>query len=263
LQPALAKRWVMEDKLYKPIFHDRREAGRVLAHLLYDEYGGRSDVRVLALPRGGVPVGFEVARALAALLDVFVVRKLGVPGHEELALGAIATGGMRVVNEDIVRLLGIPEAVVDRVASQELQELERRESLYRGGRPALDVRGRCVLVDDGLATGATMRAAVQALRLRQPARVVVAVPVAPRSTCEELRQVADVVVCAATPEPFRSVGQWYEEFDQTTDEEVRQLLARAAAMLADSRGVHMAVPAQEEPQSQPHGPDESRPWGVR
>ena len=191
------------------------------------EYAGRSDVLVLALPRGGVPVAFEVARALRAPLDIFLVRKLGVPGQEELAMGAIASGGVRVVNEDVVRHLGIPPEVIDAVAAREQGELERRERAYRDERPAPDVRGRTVmLVDDGLATGSTMRAAALALRQKGPARVVVAVPVASREACAEFRGEVDDVVCAATPEPFMGVGRWYEDFSQTTDEEVRELLAR-------------------------------------
>jgi len=191
------------------------------------EYAGRSDVLVLALPRGGVPVAFEVARALGAPLDVFLVRKLGVPGQEELAMGAIASGGVRVVNEAVVRHLDIAPEVLDAVAAREQEELERRERAYRDERPAPDVRGRTViLVDDGLATGSTMRAAALALRQKGPARVVVAVPVASREACEEFRGEVDDVVCAATPEPFMGVGRWYEDFSQTTDEEVRSLLAR-------------------------------------
>jgi predicted phosphoribosyltransferase len=210
------------------LFRDRREAGQVLARKLA-EYAHRPDVVVLALPRGGVPVGYEVARALGAPLDVFLVRKLGVPGHEELAMGAVATGGVRVLNDQIVRALGIPPNVIDAVAAWQGQELARRERLYRGERPPPDVRGRTViLVDDGLATGATMRAALAALRQQGPPRVVVAVPTAAPEKCDELRTEADEVVCATTPEPFYSVGLWYEDFSQTSDEEVRELLARAA-----------------------------------
>ena len=209
------------------LFRDRTDAGRRLAARM-TEYAGRSDVLVLALPRGGVPVAFEVARALRAPLDVFLVRKLGVPGQEELAMGAIASGGVRVVNEDVVRHLGIPPEVIDAVAAREQGELERRERAYRDERPAPDVRGRTViLVDDGLATGSTMRAAALALRQQGPARVVVAVPVASREACEEFRGEVDDIVCAATPEPFMGVGRWYEDFSQTTDEEVRELLAHA------------------------------------
>jgi predicted phosphoribosyltransferase len=209
------------------VYSDRTEAGRVLAERL-GAYADRTDVIVLALPRGGVPVGYEVARALHAPLDVFIVRKLGVPGHEELAMGAVATGGVRVLNEQVVRGLGIPESVIDAVAAWELEELRRRERLYRGDRPPPDVRGKTViLVDDGLATGSTMLAAVRALRQQQPARIVVAVPIAAPDTCELLRAEVDDVVCAVTPEPFYAVGLWYRDFSQTTDEEVRELLAQA------------------------------------
>ena len=208
-------------------FRDRREAGRLLAARL-SAYANRPDVVVLALPRGGVPVAAEVARALGAPLDVFVVRKLGVPGHEEFAFGAIATGGVRVLNEEVVRALQIPDRVIDAVAAREQEELARRERVYRGDRPPLDVRGRTViLVDDGLATGATMQAAIRALRQQQPARIVVAVPTASLETCDELKRVVDEVICATTPDPFYAVGLWYEDFSQTTDEEVRELLARS------------------------------------
>jgi erythromycin esterase-like protein/predicted phosphoribosyltransferase len=208
------------------LFRDRREAGRLLAEKLA-AYADRSDVLVLALPRGGVPVAYEVARALGAPLDVFVVRKLGVPGYEELAMGAVATGGVRVLNEQLVERLGIPEQMIDAVAARERQELARRERLYRGGRPPPDVRGRTViLVDDGLATGATMHAAIQALRQQNPARIVVAVPTASPETCEEMKAKADDVICGITPEPFHAVGRWYRDFSQTTDEEVRLLLAQ-------------------------------------
>jgi predicted phosphoribosyltransferase len=209
-------------------FHNRREAGRLLAAKL-SAYAKRPDVIVLALPRGGVPVAYEVAQALEAPLDVFLVRKLGVPGHEEYALGAIATGGVRVINQDLVRALRIPPATIEAIAAREQQELERRERAYRGDRPLPDVRGRTViLVDDGLATGATMYAAVTALRQQGAGRVVVAVPSAPPDTCAQLREVVDDVVCAVTPEPFHAVGLWYEDFSQTTDDEVRDLLARSA-----------------------------------
>jgi predicted phosphoribosyltransferase len=208
-------------------FKNRYEAGRFLAERL-SAYANRPDTLVLALPRGGVPVAYEVAKALGAPLDVFQVRKLGLPGHEELAMGAIATGGVRVLNPDVVEYLRIPDEVIDEVTARERQELERRERLYREGRPALSPRGRVViLVDDGLATGSTMRAAILALRQQQPASIVVAVPVAAKQTCEELRAVADEVVCAVMPDPFYAVGLWYEDFAQTTDEEVRELLARA------------------------------------
>jgi predicted phosphoribosyltransferase len=209
-------------------FRNRRDAGRVLATKLA-AYAKRPDVIVLALPRGGVPVAYEVAQALAAPLDVFLVRKLGVPGHEEFALGAIATGGVRVINQDVVRGLRIPPATIDAIAAREQQELERRERLYRGDRPGPDVRGLTViLVDDGLATGATMYAAVKALRQQGAGRVVVAVPIAPPETCDQLRAAVDDIVCVVTPEPFYAVGLWYEDFSQTTDDEVRDLLARSA-----------------------------------
>jgi putative phosphoribosyl transferase len=209
------------------IFRDRQDAGRRLARLL-SKYAGRSDVIVLALPRGGVPVAFEVAQQLKAPLDIFLVRKLGVPGHEELAMGAIASGGTRVLNEDVVRYLQIPDDVIDAVAVDEQRELERRERAYRNGRPAPRVEAQIViLIDDGLATGSTMRAAAAALRRQNPARIVVAVPVAPAETCEDFRAEVDEVVCAATPEPFRGVGLWYEDFSQTSDVEVRALLERA------------------------------------
>jgi putative phosphoribosyl transferase len=213
-------------------FRNRTEAGRVLAQELR-VYANRDDVIVLALPRGGVPVAFDVAHALHAPLDVFVVRKLGVPGHEELAMGAIARGRVLIVEPSVVEDLAIPMEVVLDVAAREEQERLRREREYRGDRPAPDVRGRTViLVDDGLATGSTMRAAVAALRKLQPAKIVVAVPVAVRSTCEELAEEVDEVVCARTPEPFYAVGEWYADFSQTTDEEVRDLLARAEQEIA-------------------------------
>jgi predicted phosphoribosyltransferase len=209
------------------LFANRREAGRMLASLLM-KYANRDDVLVLALPRGGVPVGFEVARALKAPLDVFIVRKLGVPGHDELAMGAIATGGVRVLNDDVVIPFELEPEVIDAVAAREEKELVRRERLYRGARPAPDVQGRTViLVDDGLATGSTMRAAVAALRKQGPARIVVAVPVAAPETCEEFKTEVDEAVCAATPLMFNGVGRWYEDFSQTTDEEVHELLAQA------------------------------------
>ena len=207
-------------------FRNRTDAGRRLAEKLA-AYANRPDVLVLALPRGGVPVGCEVARALGAPLDVFLVRKLGVPGYEELAMGAVATGGVRVLNDEIVRRLGISEHEIDAAVARELQELARRERLFRGDRPPPDVAGRTViLVDDGLATGATMRAAIRALRQQQPAHIVVAVPTASPDTCEALKAEADDVICAMTPEPFFAVGHWYEDFTQTTDDEVRELLAR-------------------------------------
>ena len=216
------------------VYRDRIEAGKRLAAKLTD-YADRPDVLVLALPRGGVPVAYEVARALRAPLDIFLVRKLGVPGHEELAMGAIATGGVRVLNEDVVSYLRVPGEVIDAVAADEMRELERRERAYRGERPAPDVRGKTViLVDDGLATGSTMRAAAAALRQQRPARIVVAVPVSAPQTCDEYRMGVDEIVCAVTPEPFYAVGQWYADFSQTTDEEVRELLARAAGGQADA-----------------------------
>lgn len=207
-------------------FHDRLDAGRQLATKL-SRYAGRDDVLVLGLPRGGVPVAAEVARALDAPLDVFVVRKLGVPFHEELAMGAIATGGARVVDHALIRQLGLSGGDVERVTAKEERELRRRERLYRGERPSPDIAGRTVLlVDDGLATGASMRVAVTALREERPASVVVAVPIAPRETCEMLRGEADDVVCAVTPEPFHAVGLWYRDFSQTSDAEVHDILER-------------------------------------
>lgn len=214
------------------VFHDRAEAGQVLAAKLAG-YAGRPDVLILALPRGGVPVAFEVAHALGAPLDVFQVRKLGVPGHEELAMGAIASGGVRILNRDVVNSLRISNEVIDAAAAREGQELLRREHDYRDDRPAPDIRDRVViLVDDGLATGSTMRSAVVALRRLKPSRLVIAVPVAAPSTCEKLRDEADEVVCVRTPEPFYAVGVWYEDFSQTTDNEVRTLLAQAASELS-------------------------------
>lgn len=209
------------------IYRDRSEAGKELATKL-STYKDRDDVLVLALPRGGVPVAFEVAQALDAPLDVFLVRKLGVPGHEELAMGAIATGGVRVLNEEVVDYLKIPDRVIDSIAATELKELKRREVAYRGNRPEPEVKGKTViLIDDGLATGSTIRAAAQALRQQQPARIVVAVPVSAPETCDEYRIGVDEIICAATPEPFWGVGLWYHDFSQTTDEEVRDLLERA------------------------------------
>jgi predicted phosphoribosyltransferase len=208
-------------------FKNRSEAGSFLAGRL-SAYANRPDTLVLALPRGGIPVAYEVAAALGAPLDVFQVRKLGLPGHEELAMGAIATGGVRVLNLDVVEYLRIPEEVIDEVAERERQELERRERLYRGDRPPRSARGRvAILVDDGLATGSTMRAAVLALRQQRPASIVVAVPVAAKQTCDELRTQANEVICGVTPDPLYAVGLWYEDFSQTTDEEAREMLARA------------------------------------
>jgi putative phosphoribosyl transferase len=211
----------------EPIFRNRVDAGKILAAhlsgLIRDP-----NLLVLALPRGGVPVGFEVARALGAELDVFLVRKLGLPGQEELAIGAIASGGVRVLNEALVRELRFSPSLIDQITAREQRELERREELYREGRPALPVRDRAViLVDDGLATGASMKAASQALQLQGPKRVVVAVPVAAEKTCDEFRMNVDEIVCAYTPEPFMAVGIWYEDFSQTTDDEVKRLLKQA------------------------------------
>jgi len=209
-------------------FADRREAGRELAAKL-SAYRGRQDVVVLALPRGGVPVAFEVAEALDAPLDIFVVRKLGMPGHQEFAIGAIGSGGVRVLNDDAIRWHGITKSQIEVVAQQELAELQRREREYRQGRALAELHGRTViLIDDGLATGATMRAAVMAVRTHQPARVVVAVPVGAPSTCEEFADITDATVCARMPEPFSAVGLWYRNFSQTTDEEVRALLQEHA-----------------------------------
>jgi putative phosphoribosyl transferase len=208
-------------------FRDRSDAGRQLASRL-EEYRERGGVLVLALPRGGVPVGFEIARALGAPLDVFVVRKLGVPGHEELAMGALATGGARVLNEEVVARVGISRAALDAVTAREREEVRRRELLYRGNRPPPEVRGRTVIVvDDGLATGATMRAAVAALRQQEPDRIVVAVPTGSAETSHDLRAEADEVVCLLTPEPFLAVGFWYEDFGQLSDDQVRSLLEAA------------------------------------
>lgn len=213
------------------LFADRKEAGRALAARLR-KYAGPNDVLVLALPRGGVPVAFEVAEALGAPFDLFLVRKLGTPGHRELAMGAIASGGVRVLNTDVVDWYGITPDAIDAVAREEQQELERRESAYREGRPPAEVEGRIViLVDDGLATGSSMRAAVHAVKQRNPSKVIVAVPVGAPDTCEDLATIADEVVCARTPQPFSAVGQWYLDFSQTTDEEVRQLLRDHARTL--------------------------------
>lgn len=208
-------------------FRDRRDAGRALAASL-TAYADRPDIIVLALPRGGVPVGYEVASALRVPFDVFLVRKLGVPGNEELAMGAIASGGVRVINRDVVEGSAISPATIDAVAAAEVRELERREREYRDDRPAPIITDQVViLVDDGLATGATMRAGLIALRLKQPLRLVAAVPVAPTLTCQELRTIADEVVCIATPEPFYGVGLWYDDFTPTSDAEVRELLRLA------------------------------------
>jgi putative phosphoribosyl transferase len=215
-------------------FRDRAEAGRYLATRL-STYASEGNVLVLALPRGGVPVAFEVALALHAPLDLFLVRKLGFPGHEEFAIGAIASGGVRILDEEVIGNFGISRAEIERVTAQERRELERRERLYRDDRPPPDVAGHVViLVDDGLATGSTMRAAIAALKLEGARRIVVAVPVAPRETCESIRAEVDDIVCAETPEPFRAVGLWYDDFEQTTDDEVRELLARAEQRLSSS-----------------------------
>jgi putative phosphoribosyl transferase len=209
------------------VYEDRFDAGRRLAPLL-QQYHSRPDAIVLALPRGGVPVGFEVARALQLPLDVFVVRKLGAPGQEELAMGAVASGGVQVVDYALVRHLQVSDAELQSVIEAEMEELERRQHEFRGDALELDLRGKTlILVDDGLATGATMKAAVLALKAQNPHSVVVAVPVGANSTCLELQSVADEVVCLHTPTHFRAVGEWYENFDQTTDEEVRELLARS------------------------------------
>ncbi|MBP1149354.1 phosphoribosyltransferase [Methylocaldum sp. RMAD-M] len=209
------------------LFENRTDAGRQLAQAL-GAYAGRSDLIVLALPRGGVPVAYEVARALKAPLDLLIVRKLGTPGNPELAMGAIASGGASVLNRDVVSIYRISDEVIENAAAKERQELERRERLYRGDRPYPDIENRCIIVvDDGIATGATMRAGLAALRQRNPACVVVAVPLAPTDTVERLRAEVDEVVCLTTPEPFFAVGQGYRDFSQTTDDEVREILTRA------------------------------------
>lgn len=210
-------------------FRDRTDAGRRLADKL-KHYANRDDVVVLGLPRGGVPIGYEVARALHAPLDVFVVRKIGLPWQEELAMGAVASGGVRVLDRNLIRVAHVSDDDVERIAQSEERELERRERLYRGDRPFPALRGKTViLVDDGLATGASMRAAVEALRHEEPARIVVAVPVAAPETCDAFRDFVDEIICAETPEPFQAVGLWYDDFSQTTDDDVRALLARGAA----------------------------------
>ena len=215
------------------IFRDRRQAGRVLGEALA-RYAGRSDVLVLALPRGGVPVGFEVARAIGAPLDVFLVRKLGFPGNEEYAMGAIASGGVRVIDEALLHRVGISSAAVERIVQQEERELRRREYAYRGNLPPVELAGRTIiLVDDGLATGSSMRAAVMAARRRGARRIVVATPVGPSDTVRELARLADEVVCPSTPEPFLAVGRFYENFEQTEDTEVVELLAEARSRKAE------------------------------
>jgi predicted phosphoribosyltransferase len=214
-------------------FADRREGGRRLADEL-TPYAGRSDVVVLGLPRGGVPVAFEVASALRAPLDVFVVRKLGVPGHEELAMGAIASGGVRVLNQDVVEASRVGPEEVERVTQRELETLSGQERRFRGDRPPIEVKDRtAIAVDDGLATGATMRAAVTALRELGAAAIVVAVPTAPRETCEAMRSLADEVVCATTPDPFMAVGLWYADFTPVTDDEVQSVLGGRTGVDAD------------------------------
>ncbi|HEY7235386.1 MAG TPA: phosphoribosyltransferase [Gemmatimonadaceae bacterium] len=210
-------------------FLNRAEAGRRLAAVLTPRYGGRSDVLVLGLPRGGVPVAFEIAMALDAPLDVFIVRKLGLPGHEEFAIGAIASGGVRVVDDSVLRAYGVDAETLGRITQRERRELERREQLYRDDRPFPTIADRVViLVDDGLATGSTMRAAVAALRGEGPKEIVVAVPVGASETCAAIAALADTLVCLETPEPFYAVGLWYEDFEQTDDDEVHDLLDRAA-----------------------------------
>lgn len=209
------------------LFRDRFEAGRILASKLR-EFSGRTDVVVLALPRGGVPVGYEVAQALQAPLDIFVVRKLGTPGQEELAMGALAPGGVTVLNREVIQALEIPQQTIDAVVAREQRELERREREYRGARPAANVRGHtAIVVDDGLAAGSSMRVAARALRIQGAAQIVVGVPVASPIACSELEADADRLVCAAAPDPFFAVGQWYRDFSETTDTQVRELLARA------------------------------------
>lgn len=216
------------------IFRDRADAGRQVAAML-GEYAGRADVLVLALPRGGVPVAYEVARALDVALDVFLVRKLGVPGHEELAMGALASGGTRVLNDEVISSLRIPREAIDAATVREQRELERRERAYRDDLPPPTIAGRTILlVDDGVATGSTVRAAIRALRRQHPARLVVAVPTAAPSICESLAQEVDQMVCVITPEPFYAVGLWYQDFSETTDAEIRDLLRRAADARAHS-----------------------------
>jgi putative phosphoribosyl transferase len=224
------------------VFENRREAGIVLASRL-GAYAGRPDVIVLALPRGGVPVGHEVANALRAPLDVFLVRKLGLPGHPELAMGAIASGGIRVLNDDVIQWSGVTRSAVDAVTELERVELDRREREYRSGVPPVALTGRVVvLVDDGLATGSTMMAAIQAVRTQAPARIVVAVPVGAAAACARTAAVADEVVCARTPEPFSAVGEWYRDFSQTSDDEVRALLADQPGARIDPRDATLERP---------------------
>ena len=226
------------------IFTNRQEAGRKLSSLL-GKYANREDVIVLGVPRGGVPVAFEVATALNLPLDIFVLRKLGVPGHEELAFGAIGSGGVRVLDPDIVESLGLSDLDIEKVTKVERAELARREGTYRSGRPALNVRGMTVLlVDDGIATGSSLRAGVNALRQLQPAAVVIAVPVAPRSTLDRLKRVVDDVVCAAIPDLFYGVGQFYDDFSQVSDEEVIELLESASRQRGEKKAREMAAGAR-------------------
>lgn len=213
----------------EPIFRDRREAGRELARRL-QKYAGRQDLLVLGVPRGGVPVAFEVASALKAPLDIFVSRKLGVPGQEELAFGAVARGGTRILDEEIVNAVGLSEEEIERIAARENQELARREQVFRAGRPPLDAEGKTVvLLDDGIATGASIRVAIAALRQRRPAEIVIAAPVVPRATSERLRREADDVIAVHTPKSFYAIGEFYDDFSQVTDEEVIELLRQAAS----------------------------------
>jgi predicted phosphoribosyltransferase len=222
--------------MQSPLFRDRREAGRLLAAKL-GSFSDRPDVLVLALPCDGVPVAYEVARALNAPLDVFLVRKLGMPGHEDVAMGAVATGGVRVLNDEVVRSHHIPKYVIDYVAAREHEELIRRGHLYRNNRPAPQIRHRTmILIDDGLATAATMLAAIRALQQQQPAHIVLAVPTAAPETREALRLAVDDVICAITPQPFRSVDLWYRDFSQTMDHEVRNLLSRTSAVSSSHLG---------------------------
>jgi predicted phosphoribosyltransferase len=214
------------------LIRDRAEAGQLLASKL-KQYAKRPDVIVLALPRGGVPVAYQVAITLDLPLDIFLVRKLGVPGQEELAMGAIASRGVRVLNQDIIEALQIPESIIDAVAAKEERELERREKFYRQDTPPIDVTNKTViLIDDGLATGATMRAAAEVLKQQKVTRIVIAVPVAAESTCRELSQLVDEMICALTPEPFYGVGYWYDDFSQTSDSEVIELLRKGRGITA-------------------------------
>ena len=222
----------------RPYFLDRYDAGRRLAEAL-SSYADQPDLLILALPRGGVPVAYEVARVLHAPFDVFLVRKLGFPGHPELAMGAIATGGVRILDRQLIRMYDVPAEAIERVTAAERREMDRRERLYRDGRPPPDVSGRTViLVDDGLATGSTMRAAVEALREEGAKKIVVAVPVAAPDTCAAMKDEVDEIVCALTPEPFRAVGIWYADFSETTDEEVRDLLSRHDQSKTAARSLH-------------------------